>query len=78
MILVFVELKLINSKLKLYVQNKHVLNRLVNKNVSPLRRTLLLNNKCSLVLSRNMSTSINTSCLGNSNTNSIKDLAFKE
>ena len=78
MILVFVELKLINSKLKLYVQNKHVLNRLVNKNVSPLRRTLLLNNKCSLVLSRNMSTSINTSCLGNSNTNSIQDLAFKE
>ena len=39
---------------------------------------LLLNNKCSLVLYRNMSTSINTSCLGNSNTNSIQDLAFKE
>ena len=112
LILVFVELKLMNSKLKLYAQNKHIWNRRllssahpikglagwllllyptsvsegriarqkVNKNQVSQLRTLLLNNKCCLVFYRNMSTSINTNCLGNSNsnTNSFKDLAFKE
>ena len=76
MILVFFELKFINSK-KLYVRNKDVLDCLDNKNhVSPLP-TLLLNNKCSLVFSRNMSTSVNTNCLDN-NTNSLENIAFKE
>ena len=77
LILVFFELKFINSK-KLYVRNKDVLDCLVNKNhVSPLP-TLLLNNKCSLVFSRNMSTSVNTNCLDNNNTNSLENIAFKE
>lgn len=80
LILVFIELKLINSISKLSVWNKHVLacwpEGYVNKNyISP---SLLLSNKNSLVFSRKMSTSINTNCLDNSNTQNLKNLAFKE
>jgi len=76
LILVFIELKLINSISKLSVWNKHVLACVVNKNyISP---SLLLSNKNSLVFSRKMSTSINTNCLDNSNTQNLKNLAFKE
>jgi len=82
LILVFIELKLINSISKFSVWNKHVLAYVVNKNyISP---SLLLSNKNSLVFSRlllsyrKMSTSINTNCLDNSNTQNLKNLAFKE
>lgn len=88
LILVFVEvqacfaLKLNNSIFIHYVQNKLILNCLVNKNYVSSRRSRTgrtpFNNKCSLILSRNMSSSINTNCLGNSSTDSLQDLAFKE
>ena len=78
LILVFIELKLINSISKLSIQNKHVLACLVNKKHITLVRTLLLNNKYCFVLTRKMSTSININSLDNSNTNNLKNLAFKE
>lgn len=107
LILVFIELKLINSiskssspmghrQLPIYclgsyaqgVLNKHVLacpfgflsqrgKNQVNKNyIFPSLWSLRTQN--SLVFSRKMSTSINTNCLDNSNTQNLKNLAFKE
>ncbi len=96
LILVFIELKLINSiskssspmghrQLPIYclgsyaqgVLNKHVLACQVNKNyIFPSLWSLRTQN--SLVFSRKMSTSINTNCLDNSNTQNLKNLAFKE
>jgi hypothetical protein len=75
LILVFIELKLINSMSKLFIQNKHVLACVVKKNILP---SLLLNNKHYLVFPRKMSTNINTNSLDNSNTYNFKNLAFKE
>ena len=76
LILVFIELKLINSISKLSILDKHVLQAQAIK-TPVLSLCKSTNNKYCLMLSRKMSITINN--LDNSNnTKDLKDLAFKE
>lgn len=72
LILVFIKLNLINLIAKPIIFKQHNF-----KSKTTLSPFLKKSNRCNLIFSRNMSTSINTSSLDNKNTDS-EDLAFRQ